>query len=88
VKKRDFLRDRDPVWLGDQATMYLPEGAQKGILHDLERSFSTPSTTPFFNSFSTLLSLTQAVMHNWSSDAQECGVGPLRSKDLDVMDLE
>ena len=25
-----------------------PEGAQKGILHDLERSFSTPSTTPFF----------------------------------------
>jgi len=26
----------------------LPEGAQKGILHDLERSFSTPSTTPFF----------------------------------------
>ena len=23
VKKRDFLRDRDPVWLGDQATMYL-----------------------------------------------------------------
>jgi len=25
-----------------------PEGAQKGILHGLERSFSTPSTTPFF----------------------------------------
>jgi len=28
--------------------LHLPEGAQKGILHDSERSFSTPSEIPFF----------------------------------------